>query len=118
MSFAFSQIAFAELDVTGALNKAGTGIYGGDPPAGTDMPGIIGRVIGVVLSLTGIIMVIIVVYAGYTWMTAGGDPDKVKDAKSWMLNAVIGILICLVAYTLSSFVIEKIFEATNAPATK
>lgn len=113
-SFVFTTIVQAKVDLTAPLESAGKGIYGGEPPA-TDMPTIIGNVIKVVLGLVGIIMVIIVVYAGYLWMTAGGESDQVKKAKDWMLNATIGILICLVAYTLSTFVVGKIIESTMTP---
>jgi uncharacterized membrane protein len=74
----------------------------------------IGQVIKVVLSLVGLIMVIIVIYAGFLWMTAGGESEQVKKAKDWMINATIGLLICLVAYTLSAFVVSRILEATTA----
>jgi len=114
-SFVFASVGQAGLDLNGPLEKAGKGIYGSETlPTADSMPTIIGKVIGVVLSLVGIILVIIIVYAGFTWMTGGGDPEKIKDAKSWMLNAVIGLLICLVAYSLSSFVVTKIFDATKA----
>src|SRR3989339_1455238 len=42
---------------------------------------IIGRIISVFLSVLGIVLLGIVIYAGYLWMTAGGDPDKKKKTK-------------------------------------
>jgi len=73
-----------------------------------DLPALIGNLINVLLSVLGIILVVIIVYAGYMWMTAGGDTDKVKKAKAWMANAVIGIVIIVAAYAISSFVIDAI----------
>jgi len=75
------------------------------------LPEIIGNVIKYVLGFLGIVMVCIVLYAGFLWMTAGGESDQVKKAKDWMLNAVIGLIIIIAAYAISNFVIEKVFEA-------
>ena len=113
INFLFVPLVSAKVDLQAPLTSAGKGIYGDALPEGDALPTIIGNVIKVVLSFVGIVMVIIVVYAGYLWMTAGGDSDQVKKAKDWMLNASIGIFICLLAYTLSSFVIAKIFEASS-----
>lgn len=114
MSFAFAGYVSAVVDLNTPLNSAGEGMYGAGAAPGPDkMPEIIGKVIGVVLSITGVMLVIIIVYAGYLWMTAGGESDQVKKAKDWMLNAIIGLLICIVAYALSNFVITKIFEAVS-----
>jgi hypothetical protein len=46
-------------------------------------------------------------------MTAGGDDDQVKKAKSFMTNAVIGLIIMLSAYAITEFVVDKLLDATN-----
>ncbi len=71
----------------------------------------LGAVINVVLSLLGIILLIIIIYAGFMWMTAGGDTGKVEKAKSWLINAVIGMILVLAAYAISSFVITELAGA-------
>ena len=53
-------------------------------------------------------------FAGYLWMTAGGDSGKVDKAKSYMLNAVIGIIIILAAYIITEFVIEQVSQTLNS----
>ncbi len=99
-------------------NMKGVGDKGfGDASMPGDNPGklqnTVGNIIKIVLGFLGIVMVIIVVYAGFLWMTAGGESDQVKKAKDWMLNATIGLLITIAAYTISGFIIGKIFEATT-----
>ena len=72
------------------------------------LPVMIGGIIGVALSILGIILLLIMIYAGFLWMTAGGETDKTKKAKDFMINAVIGLIILLAAYAISNFVIDSI----------
>jgi hypothetical protein len=44
-------------------------------------------------------------------MTAGGDPGKVDKAKQSITRAIIGIIIIVGAYALTSFVIEQLKNA-------
>jgi len=74
----------------------------------TNLSTTIGSLIGVFLSLLGIILLILIIYAGFLWMTAGGEADKTKKAKDIMINAVIGLIILLAAYAISNFVIDQI----------
>lgn len=81
---------------------------------GTDsLMTIIGRIINVVLSVLGVIFLILVVYAGAIWMTAGGDGKKVDKAKGILINAVVGLIITMSAYAISVFVINLLSDATG-----
>lgn len=64
----------------------------------------IGSVIGIVLSFIGVIFLILMIYAGISWMTAAGNQEKVTKAKNLIINAIIGLIIVLSAYTISSFI--------------
>lgn len=74
---------------------------------------IVGSVITVFLSILGVIFLILTIYAGAIWMTAGGDGKKVDKAKGILINAVIGLLITLSAYGISVFVINLLTDATG-----
>ncbi len=82
---------------------------------GTDAPKdfstFIGGLINVFLSVLGIIFVVLVVYAGYLWMTAGGETTKVDKAKKLLGQAVIGLVLIVGAYAISAFVIDKLSGA-------
>ncbi|MBI2644322.1 MAG: hypothetical protein HYW95_02325 [Candidatus Wildermuthbacteria bacterium] len=54
------------------------------------------------------ILVLVVLYAGFTFLTSGGDPQKLAKAKSILLWAVIGFVIILLAQGIST-TIENIF---------
>jgi len=77
---------------------------------------IVSRVIKVILSFLGVIFFLLMIYAGFTWMTAAGSEEKINQAKKTMAAAVIGLAIVLAAYTITYFVIDKILEATKGGA--
>ena len=60
------------------------------------------------ISLLAIIFIILIVLAGYNWMTANGEEQKVTKAKETMQKAVIGILIIAMAYAITQFVFKAL----------
>jgi cytochrome bd-type quinol oxidase subunit 2 len=67
-------------------------------------------VIQAFLGLLGIVFVILIIYAGFTWMTAGGDESKIEHATALLKNAIIGLVITIAAYSITYFV----FNALNS----
>lgn len=79
----------------------------------TNLKDIIANVINIVLGFLGIIAVIIIIYAGFKWMTAGGNEETVTEARRMILQAVVGLVIIFMAWIISSFVINQLKEVTN-----
>ncbi len=106
-------LANAAVDLSGTLDNAGSGIYG-DNAAAKDksFPMIIAGVIKVILSVLGVVLVCIIVYAGYLWMTAGGDEKQVDKAKDWIKNGVMGLFVIMSAYAIASYVLTKLVGAS------
>lgn len=73
--------------------------------------------IGLFLSFLGVIFMIIMLYGGYNWMTAGGSEDKIDKAKDTIWAAVIGIIIVIAAYAISVFVVSRIWGSTTTPVS-
>ena len=67
----------------------------------------IGQVINIVLGLIGIIMMYFIIYAGYVWMVSEGEAGKIKEAKDRLKNAIFGLVIIALAYSLSNFIIDR-----------
>ena len=59
-----------------------------------------------VLGVVAIISVIMLIYGGIRYIISGGDSKKVTDAKNTVLYAIIGLIICLLAYAIVKFVIN------------
>jgi hypothetical protein len=72
------------------------------------------KIVSILLGFLGIVATAIILYAGFLWMTAGGDKEKVATAKKLMGNGVIGLIIILSAWALSSFIIDQALDVTRA----
>ncbi len=81
--------------------------------SGTDPRVIVVRIINISLSLIGIILVSIIVYAGFLWMTSGGNPEKIEKAKAYLRNAMIGLIIILSSWAITKFILTSLLDATN-----
>ncbi len=77
-----------------------------------DLQETIGNLIRVALSFLGVVAVCIVLYGGFKWMTAGGNDEKVGEAKRLMISGLIGLAIIMSSYAIASFAITSILEAT------
>lgn len=79
----------------------------------------VGLILRVVFSLLGLIFLILTIYAGIKWMTAQGNTSQIDQAKDTITRAIIGLVICMVAYGLTFFVVN-IFQGgaqKNTPQT-
>ena len=77
-----------------------------------DLKAGIGELINVALGFLGIVAVIIILFGGFKWMVAGGNDERVAEAKRLIIAGIIGLAIILSAYAIASFVIESIVGAT------
>lgn len=57
-------------------------------------------------SLLGIIFIGLILYSGFVWMTAKGNDAKVTKAKDNLTDSIIGLIIIIGAYALTSFVLQ------------
>jgi cysteine-rich repeat protein len=71
------------------------------------------NIINITLGLVGIVLVSLMVYAGFLWMTSGGDEEKVRRAKGIITSAIIGLIIVLSSWAIARFVIERLLQATQ-----
>ena len=104
---------FAQTDNTITTNDLGLS-YGAETGlASTDIRLVIARIIRVALGLLGIVALVLILYGGYVWMTAGGNEENIQKAKKILMNAAIGLIIILCAYAIASFVINALSKATG-----
>lgn len=69
---------------------------------------IVGNVISLVLGFLGVILLVMLLYAGFLWMTSGGDTKGVQQAKTMIFNAVAGIVIVAASYAITAFVLSQL----------
>jgi len=97
----------------GGVEKIGTTAFGESGSPKKHIIEIVALIIKVFLGLLGIIFVALLVFAGFKWMTASGDEEKVREARDQIITAVIGILIVLASYTIAHFVLNKVIYVTT-----
>ncbi|KKW36790.1 MAG: hypothetical protein UY81_C0013G0003 [Candidatus Giovannonibacteria bacterium GW2011_GWA2_53_7] len=83
----------------------------------SDIRLIIARLIRTALSLAGIVLVAMIVYAGFLWMTARGAQDKIDKARQTIFRAVVGLIIVFSAFAITQFVVSSLMTATGATST-
>lgn len=101
----FPQLALAgnaALDKLGVVGSGSAGPYA--TATETSLSDIIGAVISGALALLGVIFLALIFYAGYDWMTARGEEEKVTKAKDTITRAIIGIIIVVGAYAIYNFI--------------
>lgn len=75
-------------------------------PKGADNT--LSNILNAVYFWMGITAVGFIIYGGFMYMISAGDPGKVKKAKDVLLYAVIGIVVVLVAFVITRFVINGV----------
>ena len=110
-TLAFGAVALAD---DYGLDTAATQAHLPKTVAGESLPpGVIGKLLQYALSLIGIIFFLLVLYAGFLWMSAMGNSEKIESAKSILETAVIGLALVLGAYAITSFVISSLSAAPS-----
>ncbi len=66
------------------------------------------NVLQIVFGLAGGIALLIVAIAGLQYVLSQGDPQNTAKAKNTILYAFVGLLICIFAFSIVSFVIGDI----------
>ena len=98
-------------DVKGGLDL--TASTAGISTEETDLPKILGKFINYLFGIVAVIFLTITLAGGYIWMTAGGNEENVKKAKSFIINGINGMIVIFLAYAL----VYVILFALNAAIT-
>jgi len=105
-----SAAAFTQSMADGAQSAKGidqaTDLFG---PSGT-----FNTITNVLLFAVGALSVIMLIIGGIRYVVSGGDSTAVQSAKNTILYAVVGIVICLLAYAVVSFVIGSFTSSGGA----
>lgn len=91
-----------------ALEKLGQATPEEIKTQGGSIERLVGNIIKAVLTMMGVLLLVLIIYGGFIWGTAGGDTAKVGKAKSIIISAVIGLFIVMSAYAITLFVIDSI----------
>lgn len=68
-----------------------------------------------VVGAIGFLAVIMGIVAGFSWLTAAGNPEKISAAQSMLLNAVVGVVLALLSYTILQIINPRLTEFRGFP---
>jgi len=117
MSLALAPMAQAQLsdpDDPFGVQKTEDALGGKLGGGETDFIESIVGIINILLGLLGLVAVIIILMGGFKWMTAGGNDEKVTEARKLIFSGIIGLAIILSAWAIARFVIDSLQTATGA----
>jgi VIT1/CCC1 family predicted Fe2+/Mn2+ transporter len=66
------------------------------------------NVLNIVYFILGAIAVVIIILAGYHYLTANGEPGKASKAMQTILYAAIGLIVVIFAFAITNFVMGRV----------
>ena len=77
---------------------------GCDTASGASVTNNILNVINVAIGFIGLVAVVVIVFAGQRFLSATGDPGRIKQAKDMILYAGVALVIAALAFAIVNFV--------------
>ena len=77
------------------------------PSAGSSLEEFIIKIINWAIGFSAIVAVVMIVFAGFKYITANGDENKISSATKTLTYAIVGLVVCFIAVMLVNFVIGE-----------
>ena len=104
---------FVALAAGSVLNVNCSSLNGVNCTQNTGLVSLAVIVLNWILGVAGLVAVIFLIWGGFRYLTAGGNEDSTKAARTTIINALIGLVIIILAYVIVSVVVNS----TNALGT-
>ncbi len=85
--------------------KKSSGCSGG---SSTDLSTVIGNILKAVIGIAGLVAAVYIVIGGVQYITSTGDSGKIAKAKNTILYALIGLVVCALAFAIVNWAIGAI----------
>ena len=110
LNFKFADLALSQGfgPVADEQTKAFLGESGFVAADESSLAKIVATAIQAFLGLLGVIFLVLLITAGYKWMTASGNEEKLTEAKETIWRAVIGLIIVVASYAITYFVFNSL----------
>jgi hypothetical protein len=111
---AFAQTSgTVDVEIDNLLDSAGRTGFGYDTTNAPSLGSLIGRIVTAILGFTGTIAFLVFLYGGFLWLTARGNDDQVADAKKYLTNGTIGVVVIVLAYSAAYFITGVLYKAAR-----
>jgi len=71
-----------------------------------DWTTILSSVTNLIFIIAGVIAFLYLIYSGFIYLTAGGNPDAAKKGQQGLLNAILGLVIIFLAFGIVRFIVS------------
>src|SRR5688572_21229187 len=107
--FVFANIvpATAFADAKSEICKGIETASGSGCNTGTSLSTVVGNIINIFSIIIGVVAVIMIMFSGFKYITAGGDSGSVSSAKNTLIYAIIGLVVVALSQTIVRFVLDK-----------
>jgi energy-converting hydrogenase Eha subunit B len=78
---------------------------------------LIKSIVNILSSIVGVLAVIMLIFAGFRYVTSAGNTETIGKAKNTILFAIIGLVIVAFAQLIVHFVLSQTNKATNGGGT-
>lgn len=75
---------------------------------------IILNILSIMFGIIGYLAIGFLIFGGYLYVLARGDPGRIAKGKSTVIRAIIGLIVCILASLISNLIVTIITEATHA----
>lgn len=65
-----------------------------------NIPKVLLAVFEIIMRIAGMVAVAMVIYGGTQYIISQGEPDKIKGARTTIINAIVGMVIAMMAVTI------------------
>lgn len=72
------------------------------------------NIINAALSLLAALCLGLLIYAGFLWVWARGNPEEVKKAKDIIIGTVLGLIVVLASLGITTFVFQTVAQISGA----
>ena len=78
------------------------------------MSDFIGKALTIAFAVAILVVLVMLIWGAFEWITSGGDKDTVGKARGRIVNALIGLAVLAIAYALARVAAQFLgFDITN-----
>jgi hypothetical protein len=96
-------------DRLGEVATSEGGLFSGMISGNNALGDVTSAILNIAIPLAGIAAVVLIVVASYKMISSQGNPEKLKDAKDMITNAIIGLVFILLSVSIL-LLVSNIFE--------
>ncbi len=78
------------------------------PSSGTDLLAKLQAIIQMFSMFVGAAAILFIIVGGFQFITAAGNQENMKRAKSTVMYSIIGLVIAILAYAIVNFVVQNL----------